>query len=72
MNCAGGARGAMRSYYSFNQVPFSTTITYEGMLNSTYFKLNSKEKKKALNMEISLASVKILFQMKRKFGQVLY
>ena len=58
MNYAGGARGAMRSYHSFNQVPSSTTITYEGMFNSAYFKLNSKEEKKTLNMEISLASVK--------------
>jgi uncharacterized protein YegL len=55
----GGARGAMRSNYSNNHsVPSSTTITYEGIFNSTYFKLNSKEEKKPLNMEISLASVK--------------
>ena len=57
----GGARGAMRSDYSYGRdisVPSSTTITYEGIFNSTYFKLNSKEEKKPLNMEISLASVK--------------
>ncbi len=51
----------MRSDYSYGSsvsVPSSTTITYEGIFNSTYFKLNSKEEKKPLNMEISLASVK--------------
>jgi len=47
----GGARGAMRSDYSSNpynfiRIPSSTTVTYEGILNSTYFKLNSKEEKK--------------------------
>ena len=59
----GGARGAMRSEYSSNpynffRIPSSTTVTYEGILNSTYFKLNSKEEKKTMNIEISLASVK--------------
>jgi len=74
MKAIGGARGAMRSDYSYNKkykgknlthnnfsfikIPSSTTITYEGILNATYFKLNSKEEKKAMNMEISLASVK--------------
>ncbi len=53
----------MRSDYSYNQhntiqLPSYTTVTYEGILNSTYFKLNSKEEKKTMNMEISLASVK--------------
>ena len=56
-----GARGALRSdyssMYSFNQVPSSTTITYGGILNSAYYKLNQKEEKKTINMEISLASV---------------
>jgi len=33
-------------------------MTYEGILNEAYFKLNSREEKKTLNMEISLASVK--------------
>ena len=71
MKAIGGARGAMRSDYSYNKkykgknlthnnfsfikIPSSTTITYEGILNATYFKLNSKEEKKAMNMEISLA-----------------
>ena len=58
MMCAvGGARGAFRSDFSYNQVPSATTITYGGIFNSTYFKLNSKEEKKNINMEISLASV---------------
>ena len=68
MNCIGGARGAFRSnisnnygggssYYEYISVPSSTTVTYEGIFNSTFFKLNSKEEKKCLNMEISLASV---------------
>ena len=58
MECAvGGARGAFRSDFSYNQVPSATTITYGGIFNSTYFKLNSKEEKKNINMEISLASV---------------
>ena len=62
MNCSiGGARGAMRSnysHYSQSMVPSSTTMTYEGILNAAYFKLNSKEDKKTINMEISLSSVK--------------
>ena len=58
MKCAvGGARGAFRSDFSYNQVPSATTITYGGIFNSTYFKLNSKEEKKSVGMEISLASV---------------
>ena len=68
MKTVGGARGAFRSeissrnlfkstYYPAIGVPSATTVTYEGIFNSTYFKLNSKEEKKALNMEISLASV---------------
>ena len=66
MLCISGARGAFRSdyssgdsfYYSYiPRVPSATTVTYEGIFNSTFFKLNSKEEKKALNMEISLASV---------------
>ena len=44
--------------YNFIRIPSSTTVTYEGILNSTYFKLNSKEEKKTMNIEISLASVK--------------
>ena len=58
MNCAAvGARGAFRSDFSYNAVASATTITYGGIFNSTYFKLNSKEEKKNINMEISLASV---------------
>jgi len=58
MMCAAvGARGAFRSDFSYNEVPSATTITYGGIFNSTYFKLNSKEEKKNINMEISLASV---------------
>ena len=64
MMAIGGARGAMRSNFSQNRepslpnLPSSTTMTYEGIFNATYFKLNSKEEKKTMNMEISLASVK--------------
>ena len=64
MECISGARGAFRSDFSFEDsynpqyyVPSATTVTYEGIFNSTFFKLNSKEEKKALNLEISLASV---------------
>ena len=61
MRSIGGARGAFRSdisnNYSYSNVPSSTTITYGGIFNSTFFKLNSKEEKKTINMEISLASV---------------
>ena len=59
MMAIGGARGAMRSEFSYNycNVPSSTTMTYEGIFNAAYFKLNSKEEKKTLNTEISLASV---------------
>ena len=46
------------SNYYYDNVPSSTTLTYEGILNSTYFKLDSKEEKETINMEISLASVK--------------
>ena len=60
MMAMGGARVAMRSDYShyYCEVPSSTTMTYEGILNAAYFKLNSKEDKKTINMEISLSSVK--------------
>ena len=67
MNCIAGARGAFRSNISNNSyngynnwyisIPSATTITYEGIFNSTFFKLDSKEEKKTINMEISLASV---------------
>ena len=57
MNAIGGARGAFRSDYSYNIVPSSSTLTYEGLFNSTFFKLDSKEEKKTINMEISLGSV---------------
>ena len=57
MLSVGGARGAFRSNYSNKKVPSASTVTYEGLFNSTFFKLNSKEEKKAINMEISLASV---------------
>ena len=72
MNAIGGARGAFRSnispdiynfellgnpFYTTSNIPSSTTVTYEGIFNSTFFKLNSKEEKKTINMEISLASV---------------
>ena len=66
MECIGGARGAFGSDFSyegsfnspyFPRVPSATTVTYEGIFNLTFFKLNSKEEKKTLNMEISLASV---------------
>ena len=53
-----GAMSAMKSNFSYNIVPSSTTLTYEGILNSSYFKINSRENKKTLNMEISLASLK--------------
>ena len=55
-----GARGAMRSDFSYHylSIPSSTTMTYEGILNAANFKLNSKEEKKTINMEISLASCK--------------
>ena len=56
----GGTMNPMRNFYSDNYhiVPSSTTITYEGILNAAYFKLNSKEEKKTINMEISLSSIK--------------
>ena len=60
MECIGGARGAFRSNISYNSyinIPSATTVTYEGIFNSTFFKLDSKEEKKTINMEISLASV---------------
>ena len=55
----GGTIDVMKSGSNNNSnVPSSTTIIYEGILNSAYFKLNSKEKKKTINIEISLSSVK--------------
>ena len=50
----------MKSSNSNNNcnVPSSTTITYEGILIAAYFKLNSKEEKKTINIEISVSSVK--------------
>ena len=53
-----GAMSAMKSNFSYNIVPSSTTLTYEGILNSSYFKIISRENKKTLNMEISSASLK--------------
>ena len=45
----GGAKAAMRSYYShYCEVPSSTTMIYEGILNATYFKFNTKKKRKQL------------------------
>ena len=43
----GGSIGAMRSDFSYYycKVPSSTTMTYEGILNAAYFKLNSKIKR---------------------------
>jgi len=46
------------SSHSFQNVPSSKTITYEGIFNETFFKVNSKEEKKTINMEISFASVR--------------
>ena len=63
MMSVGGARGAFRSNFisdysnNYSDVPSSTTVTYGGIFNSAFFKLNSKEEKKTINMEISLASV---------------
>ena len=70
MNAIGGARGAMRNDFSnsyrnylcfsdnLNNVPSSKTVTYEGIFNEAFFKVNSKEEKKTINMEISFASLK--------------
>ena len=52
------SRHQENSNYSYNNVPSSTTLAYEGIFNSAYFKLDSKEEKETINMEISLASVK--------------
>ena len=73
MMAMGGARGAFqsnfqndyipsyedysKSNYSKISVPSASTVTYEGLFNSTFFKLNSKEETKTINLEISLASV---------------
>jgi len=66
MNAIGGARGAMRCdfsmpfrnfLYSYN-ASSSKTITYEGIFNEAFFKINSKEEKKTINMEISFVSIK--------------
>ena len=62
MKTIGGARGAFRSncsnfsnpfhihslknFYLNANVPSASTVTYEGLFNSTFFKLNSKEEKK--------------------------
>ena len=56
----GGENSSKKSdnFHYYSNVPSSTTITYEGILNAAYFKLNSKEEKKTINMEISLSSVK--------------
>ena len=45
-----------RRHFSVS-VPSSTTITYEGILNAAYYRINKREEKKTINMEISLASV---------------
>ena len=55
-------RGALLSTYtkqtiSSNNVPSSTTLTYEGLFSESYFKINKKEKNYINNIEISSAHI---------------
>ena len=56
-------RGALLSTYkrpleNSNNVPSSTTLTYEGLLSENYFKITKKEKNYINNIEISAAHIK--------------
>ena len=57
MCCAVGSRGALLSSYSRNEVPSSTTLTYEGLLSENFFKINQKETTLLNNLEISSANI---------------
>lgn len=70
MGASSCKKGVMRSHFShYSEIPSSTTMKYEGILNDIYFKLNSKAEKKTINLEISLSSIKIQFQTKKKYGK---
>ena len=57
MCCAVGSRGALLSSYSRNEVPSSTTLTYEGLFSENFFKINQKETTLLNNLEISSANI---------------
>ena len=55
-------RGSLLSTYTkkttySNNVPSSTTLTYEGLFSENYFKINKKEKNYINNIEISYAHI---------------
>lgn len=63
------ARSSYSSKYtSFtHNVPSSTTLTYEGMINENFYKLNKKETKLLSNFEVSYASIVNPITQKREY-----
>ena len=65
------ARSSFSSKYTKNannhNVPSSTTLTYEGIINENFFKLKKKEIKLFVNFEISYASIINPITQKREY-----
>ena len=67
----GQARSSFSSKYTrvrkSHNVPSSTTLTYEGMINENYYKLKKKETKLISNFEISNATIVNPITQKREY-----
>ena len=65
------ARSAFSSKYTRNycshNVPSSTTLTHEGIINENYYKLKQRETKLISNFEMSHASIKNPITQKREY-----
>ena len=63
------ARSSYSSKYTkyTHNVPSSTTLTYEGMINENFYKLKKKETKLLSNYEISYASIMNPITQKREY-----
>lgn len=63
------ARSSYSSKYTkyTHNVPSSTTLTYEGMINENFYKLKKKETKLLSNFEISYASIMNPITQKREY-----
>jgi hypothetical protein len=62
------ARSSYSSKYTkyTHNIPSSTTLTYEGMINENFYKLKKKEPKLLSNFEISYASIMNPITQKRE------
>ena len=63
------ARSSYSSKYTkyTHNVPSSTTLTYEGMINENFYKLKKKETKLLSNFEISYASIMNPITQRREY-----